>query len=221
MQQLSFFNFKLATLSLLVSEQLHRCTFSSLFASSCLQPGSQGSVNCVLSLLPLQITRGFSPPWAQGMRTGMCHPWLAVAHGARGSWSFPKLGSSWETAWRGKDPLQVSIALCHLSVSRCCPHLPAPWCSNTTSQLPGLPQTHRIHEILCFINQQLQLLSSLCHKVWSKETKNSALKVKSQGKKLLPTPKPKPGAPGCSFQLSWDNQGLREQPHITQAAFWN
>lgn len=34
-----------------------------------------------------------------------------------------------------------------------------------------LPQTYRIHKILCFINQQLQLLSSLCHKVWRKRQK--------------------------------------------------
>lgn len=41
-----------------------------------------------------------------------------------------------------------------------------------------------------------------------KRDKNRALKVKSQGKKLLP--ELKPGAPGCSFQLSWDKQGLGE-----------
>lgn len=44
-----------------------------------------------------------------------------------------------------------------------------------------------------------------------KRDKNPALKVKSQGKKLLP--ELKPGGPGCSFQLSWDKQGLGE--HLT------
>lgn len=38
--------------------------------------------------------RGFSPLWAPGMRTGMCHPWLAVAQGAGGAGSFP----NWDAA---------------------------------------------------------------------------------------------------------------------------
>lgn len=153
-------------------------------------------------------------PWAQGMGTGMCHPGLAVAQGAGGSWSFPKLGNSLE----GKGfpaGLDSSVSF------QCLQELsPPPWCSNTTSPLPGLPQTHRIHKILCFINQQLQLLSSLCHKVWRKETKKSS----SEGEIPRATScsqHPNPGQELLAAASSWDTQGLREQPGIPQAALWD
>lgn len=36
----------------------------------------------------------------------------------------------------------------------------------------ALPQPYRIHKVLSFIYQQLQLLSSLCHEVWRKKEKS-------------------------------------------------